>query len=172
MSEIATTVDTYLAMWNETDPGRRAELIELAWAENGRYVDPLLEAEGQAALERHGGHGAFQQYPGHRFRRTSGIDAHHNQVRFTWEVAAPDGALTVAGIDVGVVGSDGRLGADRRLLSGTCRRTERARIKAVCGRPPAGPAGDRPIGGRSPPMPAWPASANTRHSRRACPSPG
>jgi len=108
MSEIATTVDTYLAMWNETDSGRRADLIERAWNENGRYVDPLNEAEGHGSLSDMVA-AAQQQYPGHRFRRTSGIDTHHNQVRFTWEVTGPDGALTVAGTDVGVLGSDGRL---------------------------------------------------------------
>src|SRR2546421_7785665 len=79
----ATTVDAYLGMWNETDAARRAELIEEAWAPDGRYVDPLLEAEGHAALSEMvaGVHG---HYPGHRFRRTSGIDAHHDTVRFAW----------------------------------------------------------------------------------------
>jgi hypothetical protein len=42
-SDITRTVDTYLAMWNETDPGRRAEHIERVWTRDGRYVDPLLE---------------------------------------------------------------------------------------------------------------------------------
>jgi hypothetical protein len=28
VSDITRTVDTYLATWNETDPGRRAEHIE------------------------------------------------------------------------------------------------------------------------------------------------
>jgi SnoaL-like domain len=108
MSNIATTVDTYLAMWNETDSDRRAKLIERAWAQDGRYVDPLLEAEGHGALSDMVA-AVHEQYPGHRFRRTSGIDAHHDQVRFAWELAAPDGALTVAGIDVGTLGADGRL---------------------------------------------------------------
>ena len=108
MSNVATTVDTYLAMWNETDSDRRAELIEQAWAQEGRYVDPLLEAEGHGALSDMVA-AVHEQYPGHRFHRTSGIDAHHDQVRFAWELAAPDGALTVAGIDVGTLGADGRL---------------------------------------------------------------
>jgi hypothetical protein len=108
VSEIATTVDTYLAMWNEIDPGRRTELIEQAWTENGRYLDPLLEAEGHGALSDMVA-AVHAQYPGHRFRRTSGIDTHHDQVRFAWELAAPDGALTVAGIDIGLLDSDGRL---------------------------------------------------------------
>jgi hypothetical protein len=108
VSDITTTIDTYLAMWNETDPARRAELIERAWAGDGRYVDPLLEVEGHAALSEMVG-AVHAQYPGHRFTRTSGIDTHHDQARFGWELVGPDGALTVAGIDVGVLDADGRL---------------------------------------------------------------
>jgi hypothetical protein len=108
MSDPATTVDTYLAMWNETDTARRAEHIGSAWAPGGRYVDPVLEAEGHAALSEMVA-GVQAQFPGHRFRRVSGIDAHHDQVRFAWELAGPDGAVTVAGIDIGTVAPDGRL---------------------------------------------------------------
>ena len=46
---------------------------------------------------------------GQRFRRQSGVDAHHDQVRFAWDLADDDGAVTVAGVDVGVVADDGRL---------------------------------------------------------------
>jgi hypothetical protein len=108
MSDVVTTVDAYLEMWNETDPVRRAELIDRAWTREGRYVDPLFDAAGHRELhnmvER-----VHEQFPGHRFRRTSGVDAHHDQVRFTWELATPDGAVTAAGVDVGAVADDGRL---------------------------------------------------------------
>jgi hypothetical protein len=50
MNDVVTTVDAYLAMWNESDPSRRARLIERAWAADGRYVDPMLEAEGHQAI--------------------------------------------------------------------------------------------------------------------------
>ncbi len=50
MGDATTIVDTYLAMWNETDPKRRAQLIERAWANDGHYADPMLEARGHAAL--------------------------------------------------------------------------------------------------------------------------
>jgi hypothetical protein len=110
MTNIASTIDTYLAMWNETDPARRADLIRQAWADDGRYVDPLLEAMGHTALGDMVA-GVHEQFPGHRFRRTSGIDTHHDQVRFAWELAAPDGAVAVAGVDVGALAPDGRLSA-------------------------------------------------------------
>ena len=108
MSDVTTVVDAYLAMWNEDDPARRAELVDAAWSPSGRYVDPLLEAEGRDALSDMVA-AVHSQYPGQRFRRVSGIDAHHDQVRFAWVLAAPDGAITVAGIDVGTVALDGRL---------------------------------------------------------------
>ena len=103
-----TTVDTYLAMWNEPDEARRAELIASAWTEDGRYVDPVQEAEGHAALSAMVA-AIHERFPGQRFRRLRGVDVHHDQVRFGWELAAPDGGVTVAGIDVGTVARDGRL---------------------------------------------------------------
>jgi hypothetical protein len=112
MSDVATTVDDYLAMWNEADPARRATHIERAWAGDGRYVDPLLEARGAAALSDMVD-AVHAQYPGHRFRRVSGIDAHHDQLRFAWELVDPDGGVAAAGIDVGSLASDGRL---RRIV--------------------------------------------------------
>jgi SnoaL-like domain len=108
MDDIKATVDTYLAAWNETDADVRAKLVEQAWAPDGRYVDPLLEAQGRQAISDMVA-GVHEQYPGQRFRRLSGIDAHHDQVRFAWELAAPGGVVTVAGIDVGELGPDGRL---------------------------------------------------------------
>src|SRR4051812_162821 len=99
MSDVETIVDTYLAMWNEEDAQQRAGHIQRAWAADGRYVDPLLEAEGHDALSDMVA-SVHTLYPGHRFKRLSGVDAHHDQVRFAWELAAPDGTTTVAGIDV------------------------------------------------------------------------
>ena len=108
MTDVTTTVDTYFDMWNETDPDKRAELIEQAWGSDGRYADPLLEADGHEALSAMV-ETVHQHYPGHRFARTSGIDTHHDVVRFAWQLAAPDGAVTVAGLDVGELTADGRL---------------------------------------------------------------
>ena len=68
MADATTIVDTYLAMWNETDPKRRARLIEQAWVGDGRYVDPMLQAQGHGALGEMVA-GVQAKFPGHRFRR-------------------------------------------------------------------------------------------------------
>jgi hypothetical protein len=108
MNDVTKTVDTYFEMWNETDPARRADHIERAWVRDCRYVDPQLEADGPAAINAMVA--AVQaRFPHHRFRRVSGIDNHHTELRFAWELAAPDGSIVVAGIDVAGLAPDGRL---------------------------------------------------------------
>src|SRR5205085_833876 len=106
-TDITATVDGYLAAWNEPDPQRRAELIELVWAEHGELIDPPMTAAGH---ERIGDMAAAMQqhYAGHRFERTSGVDAHHDHARFAWELIGPDGAVAVAGTDVADLAADGR----------------------------------------------------------------
>jgi len=49
------------------------------------------------------------KFPGHRFRRRSGVDTHHDQLRFAWDLVNPEGTVVVAGLDIGALASDGRL---------------------------------------------------------------
>jgi hypothetical protein len=106
--DITATVDAYLSAYNERDPQRRAELIERAWSEQGRLIDPPLAAEGHTAIGEMAG--AMQEhYADHRFRRVSDVDAHHDHLRFAWELVGPDGAVVLTGLDVGELAADGRL---------------------------------------------------------------
>jgi hypothetical protein len=108
MSDLTDTIDTYLRAWSEQDPDVRAELVGRVWAHDGRLIDPPMAAAGQAEIS--GLHGALQQqFPGHTFRRASAIDAHHDHLRFAWELVGPDGTVALRGLDVGEVGDDGRL---------------------------------------------------------------
>ena len=102
---IETVVDTYLGMFAQADP---TEAIDVAFAPGARFVDPLLDVTGHEAL---GETVAMvqQQYPGHRFVRSSGIDEHHSIVRYSWDLLAPDGGAVLTGTDVAAVGDDGRL---------------------------------------------------------------
>ena len=106
--DVRTTVDAYFAMWNAGDAAARAEQIKKAWVANGRYVDPARDFEGHDALSKMV-EAARAHYVGHTIRQSSGIDAHHDLIRFAWQVLAPDGRVHVTGIDVGVLADDGRL---------------------------------------------------------------
>ena len=107
-SALETTVDTYLATWNETDAPKRAALIEASLAADLWYRDPLLEADGLEAYE--GMIAAVQaQFPGLVMRRTSPVDGHRDLVRFNWALGEPGAEPVFAGLDVAKHDADGKL---------------------------------------------------------------
>jgi len=108
MANTNEIVRAYMAAWNEKDEGKRRELLEKAWADAGRYTDPMSDAPGRDALI------ALisqfqQQMPGASITATSGIDEHHGRLRFAWKMTARDGSTGMEGIDVGQLAEDGRL---------------------------------------------------------------
>ena len=109
MSEYDRLADSYIAAWNERDAGRRRELIAQTWTEDARYVDPIVAGEGHEGIDAMIA-GVLAQAEGYTFRRTSAVDAHHDRVRFGWDlVNVETGAPFMAGLDIGEVSADGRL---------------------------------------------------------------
>ncbi|MBA3604920.1 MAG: nuclear transport factor 2 family protein [Acidimicrobiia bacterium] len=107
-TDVTGVVDMYLATWNETDAGRRAELIGAALGADVWYRDPMLEADGRDAYDAM--IGAVQsQFPGLVMRRTSPVDTHRDLVRFNWALGAPDTDPMFAGLDVAKFDADGKL---------------------------------------------------------------
>ena len=108
VDEITAAVDGHLTAYAEPDQSRRAALIARVWAEDGQLLDPPLTGEGHRGIDEAAA-ALLSHYGGHTFRRTSGVDAHHGHFRYAWELVGPDGAVAIAGIDVGEVAQDGRL---------------------------------------------------------------
>ena len=108
MSNTETTVTTYIAMWNETDPQRRRELVVQVVTEDASYLDPVMSGEGIDGISAMIA-GVQQQFPGHRFALHSGPDAHHDRVRFTWSLAPNGGEPVAIGTDFVTVDGDGRM---------------------------------------------------------------
>jgi hypothetical protein len=112
MSDTEQLINRYIDVWNERAADRRAAGLSEIWTADGSYVDPLVSAAGRdqidAAID-----GAQRQFPGFSFRLTGTVEAHHNLVRFSWELG-PDGAdgadeAPIAGSDVAVLAADGKL---------------------------------------------------------------
>jgi hypothetical protein len=108
MPTTAETIATYLNAWNEPDATKRKALIDACWAPDGAYIDPMSDVRGRDGLEGAIA-GMHAQSAGAAIALASGIDQHHNQVRFKWEFRGADGKTAIAGIDVGEVDGDGRL---------------------------------------------------------------
>jgi hypothetical protein len=109
MADFESLAEQYIATWNETDPAERSRLLGELWADDARYVDPLVVAEGREAIGATIG-AVQRQFPGFVFRLVGPVDGHHDQARFSWELGPEhaDGA-PVAGSDVAVVDGHGRL---------------------------------------------------------------
>ena len=102
MSNVTELIDRYIATWNETDAERRRDLVARTWTEDSSYVDPLMRAEGRTGIEAMIC-GVQAQFPGCEFRRTSGVDALNDRIRFGWELKPEGGPALAGGIDFGVI---------------------------------------------------------------------
>jgi hypothetical protein len=107
-------VERYLDIWNETDADARRAAVRRVWADDGRYVDPLADVAGADQISDLIG-AVQEQVPGHVFRlldEREGIDAHHNVLRFRWELVPESGGTPLAiGFDVAVTDDEGRIGS-------------------------------------------------------------
>ena len=107
-SAIARTVTQYMAAWNEPEGAARSALLAQCWSDGGIYVDPGVSLAGRDALNAHIAKVQASR-PGARLEFMSGIDIHHDVVRFLWRLVRPDGTGGDISIDFGEVGPDGRL---------------------------------------------------------------
>ena len=108
MTATAALAERYLAVWNETDVAARHAGVTDLFAPDARYTDPLTDAEGRDAIAATIT-AVRAQFPGFVFRLTGPADAHHDQLRFSWELG-PDGEeAPVAGFDVVTVDVEGRI---------------------------------------------------------------
>jgi hypothetical protein len=109
MSNVNEMVVRYLAAWNEREPQKRRELVAKTWTEDGTYVDAARDGKGHDALDamlaRAQGH-----FPGYRLNLASGIEVHHDYLRFSWAAGGTaDAPLFIKGTDFVILGGDGRM---------------------------------------------------------------
>ncbi|KAA8887507.1 nuclear transport factor 2 family protein [Nocardia colli] len=102
-----TIVAQYLEAWNTTDAADRKAAVARVFTETAGYTDPLMAVAGHDAIDA-GIAAAQAQFPGWTFRLAGPVDAHHDQVRFTWELGPADAPAVIVGFDVAVI-EDGRI---------------------------------------------------------------
>lgn len=112
MTDLVQSIDIYLDAYGESDATRRDELIRRVWATDAALVDPPIDGTGHAGISEVAAT-VQSHYPGHTFRRSSGVDEHHGFARFEWDLVAPDGTVALSGLDIAEVGADGYL---RRIV--------------------------------------------------------
>jgi uncharacterized protein (DUF1330 family) len=107
-------VEQYLATWN-AHGAERERLLAEHWSPGVRYVDPQADVRGRAEL----GvliEGVQSQFPGWVFRRISAVDAHHQQLRFSWGFGPAGEEPAAIGFDVVMLDEEGRIEDVRGFL--------------------------------------------------------
>lgn len=101
---IETMIDAYCAAWSETDPAQRAHHLQGLWADGATYTDPTVDSLHLTDLLEHIGR-VQEARPGAKVRRCTDVDAHHDVLRFGFEVIGADGAVIRHGVDFVVLDS-------------------------------------------------------------------
>jgi hypothetical protein len=100
-------IDAYFDAWNTTDADERRSFVERTYVPDAHLVDPLVDVTGHDQLVE-----LFTNfhvtYAGHSFRQAGGVDAHHDLVRWGWEMLDASGNVVLDGLDVALV-AEGRI---------------------------------------------------------------
>jgi hypothetical protein len=112
LSDATVLAERYITAWNTTDPAARRQAVDELYTDDARYVDPLVDARGREAIDATIA-AAQARFPGFVFRLAGPVDAHHDLVRFTWDLrpagAPDDDEAPVVDSDVAVSDAQGRL---------------------------------------------------------------
>jgi hypothetical protein len=101
-------ITAYGEAWLAVDEDERRALLEVAWAPDAVYSDPLDHLQGREALGRH--IGATQvALAGGRIAVTSTPVRHHDSAFFRWTMTDAAGATALTGFDVVQLDDQGRI---------------------------------------------------------------
>jgi hypothetical protein len=101
-------ITAYGMAWLAVDEDERRALLEVAWAPDAVYCDPLDHLHGREALGRH--IGATQvALAGGQIAVTSTPVRHHDSAFFRWTMTDASGATALTGFDVVQLDGDGRI---------------------------------------------------------------
>ncbi|ONH28831.1 nuclear transport factor 2 family protein [Pseudofrankia asymbiotica] len=94
--------------WTAPDTGKRAALLAEVCADDVAYANPLKSCVGPRALAELIGE-LTAAYPGYLPVRTSGVDAHHDAVRYAWALRDRAGQSVLTGVEIVRFTPEGRL---------------------------------------------------------------
>ncbi len=98
MAHYPACFDHMLAAWNETEPEAIRAYLNVALTVDVVFIDPTIVTTGIDAFEANV-RDFRQKFAGARCARTSGMDAHHDLFRYSWEIRRGSQVL-VQGVDI------------------------------------------------------------------------
>jgi hypothetical protein len=111
--ETERVVRAYEQVWAERDAVRRRSLMAESMTRDVEILGPGYDFKGYDAVAQEVER-MHREHPGVRAAVTSGLDVHHNLVRFAFAVVQFDGSIIKEGEDVLLLAPDGRI---RKVLT-------------------------------------------------------
>jgi hypothetical protein len=102
MSDPKHIAERYIATWNETDPRKRSELLQLDWDGEASYVDPMARAVGREEIDGLIG-GLQERFPSFRFALTGAPNGYGEFVRLSGSLGPPGAEAPIEGSDMIVI---------------------------------------------------------------------
>ena len=107
MSAEHSVIDRMLDVWNEKNPDLVLDRLSAVLSEDVVFTDPTITTHGLVEFEANV-RGFRAKYPHAVISRTSGIDAHSNLHRYTWQISM-NGKAVLSGFDVSEHNSEGKI---------------------------------------------------------------
>ena len=107
MTDVAKIANSYINVWNETDPAKRRALLVEGWSETATYVDPMMTGKGHEQIDTLI-EAVQQRFPGFHFALDGRVDGYADHIRFSWKLGPPGECDMIKGTDF-VVLEAGRL---------------------------------------------------------------
>jgi hypothetical protein len=119
MSALKSLAESYVALWNESDPQRRRRAMAALWGEDAIHRTPSMEARGHVAIEARL-RGAYERWvrdSGCEFLLVDEVSGHHDIVRFRWAMRRKQDRTTLSiGSDVLLMDDAGRIRLDYQFI--------------------------------------------------------
>jgi hypothetical protein len=100
-------VDRMLDVWNEKNPELVLARLDAVLSADIVFIDPTITTRGLIEFEANV-RGFRAKYPHAVISRTSGIDAHSNLHRYTWQISMK-GKAVLTGFDVSEQNAEGKI---------------------------------------------------------------
>lgn len=115
MSDVEELVQSFIGVWNETDPQRRREIVRSLWRTDGRHLMGVHDVEGHEALEQRVASSNQRSVvdKNYVFRPATDIQALPGVVKFRWDMARRDtGEVAAAGVGFLTLDQERRIRCD------------------------------------------------------------
>jgi|ERR1700761_7478201 hypothetical protein len=107
MTDVHAVASRYIELWNERTPSRRREMLAANWADDAKYVDPLMSGNGHDGVDALIA-GVQQRFPDFRFHLIGQPNGFGEHIRFSWGLGPKGADSPIKGTDFAVI-RDGRI---------------------------------------------------------------